>query len=130
MTRVANCWTVKMACSRLLNGSFELRKKNLTLLGTEKKNTSKPLQKLLLFKAGSIEFFHMMHSDTQVSDGKGSKPDITLHYNNTEGGVENLDKMTSTPTYNAYVLWTWNMEYRLQEGLFLEDLVNAELSQK
>ncbi|KRZ72739.1 PiggyBac transposable element-derived protein 4 [Trichinella papuae] len=38
----------------------------------------------------------MMHNDTQVSEGKGSKPDIILHYNNTKGGVDNLDKMTST----------------------------------
>ncbi|KAL1227120.1 Zinc finger MYM-type protein [Trichinella pseudospiralis] len=26
-----------------------------------------------------------MHNDNQVSDGKGSKPDIILHYNNTKG---------------------------------------------
>ncbi|XP_003369100.1 piggyBac transposable element-derived protein 4 [Trichinella spiralis] len=37
-----------------------------------------------------------MHNDNRVSDGKGSKPDIILHYNNTKGGVDNLDKMTST----------------------------------
>ncbi|KRZ18514.1 hypothetical protein T11_7583 [Trichinella zimbabwensis] len=34
-----------------------------------------------------------MHNDIEVSDGKSSKPDIKLHYNNTKGGVDNLDKM-------------------------------------
>ncbi|KRX29858.1 hypothetical protein T06_4061 [Trichinella sp. T6] len=37
-----------------------------------------------------------MHNDNQVCDGKGSKPDIILHYNITKGGVDNLDKMTPT----------------------------------
>ncbi|KRX32146.1 hypothetical protein T06_16340, partial [Trichinella sp. T6] len=36
-----------------------------------------------------------MHNDNQVCDGKGSKPDIILHYNIAKGGVDNLDKMTS-----------------------------------
>ncbi|KRX31355.1 hypothetical protein T06_5649 [Trichinella sp. T6] len=37
-----------------------------------------------------------MHNVNQVCDGKGSKPDIILHYSNTEGDVDNLDKMAST----------------------------------
>ncbi|KRZ81405.1 PiggyBac transposable element-derived protein 4, partial [Trichinella sp. T8] len=89
-----------------------------------------------------------MHNVNQVCDGKGSKPDIILHYNNTEGGVDNLDKMTSTYScqgmtvrwplvifyniidvyaYNAYVLWTekhpaWNVGRLHKRRLFVEEL--------
>ncbi|KRY06858.1 hypothetical protein T12_2873 [Trichinella patagoniensis] len=92
-----------------------------------------------------------MHNDTRVSDGKGSMPDIILHYNNTKGGVDNLDKMTSTyscqrmtarwplivfytiidvSAYNANVLWTekhrtWNARRLHKRRLFLEELGKA-----
>ncbi|KRX26265.1 PiggyBac transposable element-derived protein 4 [Trichinella nelsoni] len=92
-----------------------------------------------------------MHNDNRVSDGKGNKPDIILHYNNTKGGVDNLDKMTSTyfcqrmtarwplviycniidvSAYNAYVLWTekhpaWNVGRLHKRRLFLEELGKA-----
>ncbi|KRY43408.1 hypothetical protein T01_10170 [Trichinella spiralis] len=92
-----------------------------------------------------------MHNDNQVCDGKGSKPEIILHYNNTKGGVDNLDKMTSTyscqrmsarwplvifyniidvSAYNAYVLWTekhsaWNVGRLRKRRLFLEELGKA-----
>ncbi|KRZ82854.1 hypothetical protein T08_4621 [Trichinella sp. T8] len=36
-----------------------------------------------------------MHNNTQVSDRKGSKPDIIVHYNNTKSSVNNLDQVTS-----------------------------------
>ncbi|KRY54586.1 hypothetical protein T03_17593 [Trichinella britovi] len=89
-----------------------------------------------------------MHNDNQVSDGKGRKPDIILHYNITKGGVDNLGKMTSTyscqrmtarwplvifyniidvSAYNAYVLWTekhptWNARRLHKRRLFVEEL--------
>ncbi|KAL1232358.1 PiggyBac transposable element-derived protein [Trichinella spiralis] len=92
-----------------------------------------------------------MHNDNQVCHGKGSKPEIILHYNNTKGGVDNLDKMTSTyscqrmsarwplvifyniidvSAYNAYVLWTekhsaWNVGRLRKRRLFLEELGKA-----
>ncbi|KRX51580.1 hypothetical protein T06_9807 [Trichinella sp. T6] len=92
-----------------------------------------------------------MHNDNQVCDGKGSKPDIILHYNITKGGVDNLDKMTPTyscqrmtarwslvifcniidvSAYNAYVLWTekhpaWNARRLHKRRLFLEELGKA-----
>ncbi|KRX31322.1 hypothetical protein T06_14533, partial [Trichinella sp. T6] len=92
-----------------------------------------------------------MHNDNQVCDGKGSKPDIILHYNITKGGVDNLDKMTSTyscqrmtarwpsvifyniidvSAYNAYVLWTekhptWNARRLHKRRLFVEELGKA-----
>ncbi|KRY04939.1 PiggyBac transposable element-derived protein 4, partial [Trichinella patagoniensis] len=92
-----------------------------------------------------------MHNDNQVCDGKGSKPDIILHYNNTKSGVDNLDKMASTyscqgmtvrwplvifyniidvSAYNAYVLWTekhpaWNVGRLHKRRLFLEELGKA-----
>ncbi|KRX59338.1 PiggyBac transposable element-derived protein 4 [Trichinella sp. T9] len=92
-----------------------------------------------------------MHNDNRVSDGKGRKPDIILHYNNTKGGVDNLDKMTSTyscqrmtarwplvifyniidvSAYNAYVLWTekhptWNAGRLHKRRLFVEELGKA-----
>ncbi|KRZ73101.1 PiggyBac transposable element-derived protein 4 [Trichinella papuae] len=47
-------------------------------------------------KNKNVLVLSMMHNDTEVSDGKSRKPDIILHYNNTKGGVDNLDKMTST----------------------------------
>ncbi|KRZ41382.1 hypothetical protein T4C_6009, partial [Trichinella pseudospiralis] len=120
-------------------------KKNLTLVGAIKKQaratmgTAAPTrQKTELFSICLFRRLHhhiTMHNDNQVSDGKGSKPDIILHYNNTKGGVDNLDKMASTyscqrmtarwplvifyniidvSAYNAYVLWTvkhpaWNV---------------------
>ncbi|KRY10248.1 PiggyBac transposable element-derived protein 4 [Trichinella patagoniensis] len=92
-----------------------------------------------------------MHNDNQVCDGKGSKPDIILHYNITRDGVDNLDKMTSTyycqrmtarwplvifyniidvSAYNAYVLWTekhptWNARRLHKRRLFVEELGKA-----
>ncbi|KAL1234425.1 PiggyBac transposable element-derived protein [Trichinella spiralis] len=36
-----------------------------------------------------------MYNNTQVSDGKDSKPDIIVHYNNTKSSVDNLDQVTS-----------------------------------
>ncbi|KRY70363.1 hypothetical protein T4A_8383 [Trichinella pseudospiralis] len=91
-----------------------------------------------------------MHNDDRVSDGKSSKPDIILHYNNTKGGEDNLDKMASTysrqrmttrwllvmfyiidvSAYNAYVLWTekhltWNAGLLHKRQLLLEKLGKA-----
>ncbi|KRY24826.1 hypothetical protein T01_13961 [Trichinella spiralis] len=75
-----------------------------------------------------------MHNDNQVCDRKGSKPDIILHYNNTKGGVDNLDKMTSTYScqrisarwplvifYNIIDVSAYNAYRRL----FLEELGKA-----
>ncbi|KRX37671.1 PiggyBac transposable element-derived protein 4 [Trichinella murrelli] len=102
-------------------------------------------------KNKNVMVLSTMHNDNQVCDGKGSKPDIILHYNNTKGGVDNLDKMTSTyscqrmtarwplvifyniidvSAYNAYVLWTekhpaWNVGRLHKRRLFLEELGKA-----
>ncbi|KRZ08871.1 PiggyBac transposable element-derived protein 4 [Trichinella zimbabwensis] len=153
----------------------ELRKKNLTLVGTVKKNKPELPWELLHLqgrelnssrfafsedctivsyvpkKNKNVLVLSTMHNDTRVSDGKGSKPDIILHYNNTKGGVDNLDKMTSTyscqrktvrwplvifyniidvSAYNAYVLWTekhptWNAGRLHKRRLFLEELGKA-----
>ncbi|KAL1241616.1 PiggyBac transposable element-derived protein [Trichinella spiralis] len=153
----------------------ELRKKNLTLVGTVKKNKPELPWELLhlqgrelnstrfafsedftivsyvLKKNKNFLVLSTMHNGTRVSDGKGSMPDIILHYNNTKGGVHNLDKMTSTyfcqrmtarwplivfytiidvSAYNAYVLWTekhptWNAGRLHKRRLFLEELGKA-----
>ncbi|KRX80363.1 PiggyBac transposable element-derived protein 4, partial [Trichinella sp. T6] len=102
-------------------------------------------------KNKNVMVLRNMHNDNQVCDGKGIKPDIILHYNITKGGVDNLDKMTSTYScqrmtarwplvifyniidvcaYNAYVLWTekhlaWNVGRLHKRRLFLEELVKA-----
>ncbi|KRY51705.1 PiggyBac transposable element-derived protein 4 [Trichinella britovi] len=47
-------------------------------------------------KNKNVMVLSTIHNDSQVCDGKGSKPDIILHYNSPKGGVDNLDKMTST----------------------------------
>ncbi|KRZ18282.1 PiggyBac transposable element-derived protein 4 [Trichinella zimbabwensis] len=98
----------------------QLRKKNLTLVGTVKKNSPELPRELLLLQGREVNssrftfsedctivsympkknknvlVLSTMHNDTRVSDGKGRKPDIILHYTNTKGGVNDLDKMTST----------------------------------
>ncbi|KRY44280.1 PiggyBac transposable element-derived protein 4 [Trichinella britovi] len=145
----------------------ELKKKNLTLVGTQE--LPRELLQLQGRKLNSSTFafsedctivsyrpkknknvmvLSNMHNDNQVSDGKGRKPDIILHYNITKGGVDNLGKMTSTyscqrmtarwplvifyniidvSAYNAYVLWTekhptWNARRLHKRRLFVEEL--------
>ncbi|KRZ26809.1 hypothetical protein T4C_9919 [Trichinella pseudospiralis] len=154
----------------------KLRKKNLTLVGTVKKNKLDcELDQELLHLQGrelnssrfvfsedctivsyvpkknkNVLVLSTMHNDDRVSDGKSSKPDIILHYNNTKGGEDNLDKMASTysrqrmttrwllvmfyiidvSAYNAYVLWTekhltWNAGLLHKRQLLLEKLGKA-----
>ncbi|KRX72057.1 PiggyBac transposable element-derived protein 4, partial [Trichinella sp. T6] len=148
---------------------------NLTLVGTVKKNKPELPRELLQLqgrklnsstfafsedctiesyrpkKNKNVIVLSTMHNDNQVCDGKGSKPDIILHYNIAKGGVDNLDKMTSTyscqrmtarwslvifcniidvSAYNAYVLWTekhpaWNARRLHKRRLFLEELGKA-----
>ncbi|KRY04249.1 hypothetical protein T01_6958, partial [Trichinella spiralis] len=69
-----------------------------------------------------------MHNDNQVCDGKGSKPEIILHYNNTKGVI--LYNIIDVSAYNAYVLWTekhpaWNVGRLHKRRLFLEELGKA-----
>ncbi|KRY42294.1 hypothetical protein T01_13703 [Trichinella spiralis] len=93
--------------------SVELRKKNFTLLDTPEL----PRELLLLQgrvvnssryafsedltivarmpKDKNVLALSAMYNNTQVSDGKDSKPDIIVHYNNTKSSVDNLDQVTS-----------------------------------
>ncbi|KRX55631.1 PiggyBac transposable element-derived protein 4 [Trichinella sp. T9] len=148
----------------------ELKKKNLTLVGTpelpwellhlkgRELNSTRfafsedcTIVSYVLKRNKNFLVLSTMHNDTRVSDGKGSMPDIILHYNNTKGGVDNLDKMTSTyscqrmtarwplivfytiidvSAYNANVLWTekhrtWNARRLHKRRLFLEELGKA-----
>ena len=92
-----------------------------------------------------------LHRDAAVSSREDKKPDIILEYNQTKGGVDNLDKVTGTYTcqrrtarwrmvvfhnildvsaYNAFVLWMainpgWNAQKTLKRRLFLEELGRA-----
>ncbi|KRZ01665.1 hypothetical protein T11_13180 [Trichinella zimbabwensis] len=64
-----------------------------------------------------------MHNDTQVSERKGSKPDIILHYNNTKGGVDNLDKMTSTYSCQRMTArWPLVVFYNMIDGIGIQRL--------
>ncbi|KRZ55972.1 PiggyBac transposable element-derived protein 4 [Trichinella nativa] len=141
----------------------ELKKKNLTLAELATKGTATTTRQKIAFpenctiisylpkKNKNVLVLRTMHNVNQVCDGKGSKPDIILHYSNTEGGVDNLDKMASTYScqgmtvrwplvifyniidvyaYNAYVLWTekhpaWNVGRLHKRGLFVEELGKA-----
>ncbi|KRX82521.1 PiggyBac transposable element-derived protein 4, partial [Trichinella sp. T6] len=99
-------------------------------------------------KNKNVTVLSEMHNDNQVCDQKGSKPDIILHYNITKGGVDNLDKMTSTyscqrmtarwplvifyniievSAYNAYTEKhpAWNVGRLHKRRLFLEELGKA-----
>lgn len=92
-----------------------------------------------------------LHRDAAVSSREDKKPDIILEYNQTKGGVDNLDKVTGTYTcqrrtarwpmvvfhnildvsaYNAFVLWMainpgWNAQKTFKRRLFLEELGRA-----
>ncbi|KRY47527.1 hypothetical protein T03_9903 [Trichinella britovi] len=90
-------------------------KKNLTLVGIVKKNKPELPREVLQLqgrklnsstfafsedctivscrpkKNKNVMVLSTMHNVNRVSDGKGGKPDIILHYNNTKGGVDNLD---------------------------------------
>ncbi|XP_003381511.1 conserved hypothetical protein [Trichinella spiralis] len=92
--------------------SVELRKKNFTLLDTVKKTSQSYHENCYSFKAEyafsedltivarmpkdkNVLALSAMYNNTQVSDGKDSKPDIIVHYNNTKSSVDNLDQVTS-----------------------------------
>uniref|UniRef100_A0A8C1HMV5 PiggyBac transposable element-derived protein domain-containing protein n=1 Tax=Cyprinus carpio carpio TaxID=630221 RepID=A0A8C1HMV5_CYPCA len=99
-------------------------------------------------KNKNVLLMSTFHRDAKVSDKDHKKPEIILHYNQTKGGVDNLDKVVATYTcqrktarwpmviffnmldvsaYNSFVLWTkinpsWNKGKNSKRRLFLEEL--------
>lgn len=150
----------------------ELLKKKLTMVGTVRKKKPElplallgtkdraPLSSKFTFserttvvsycpkKNKNALVMSTLHRDAAVSSREDKKPDIILDYNKYKGGVDNLDKVTSTYTckrktnrwpmvvfynmldvsaYNAFVVWTdtvpgWNAGKPFKRRLFLEEL--------
>ncbi|XP_052463478.1 piggyBac transposable element-derived protein 4-like [Carassius gibelio] len=99
-------------------------------------------------KNKNVLLMSTFHRDAKVSDKDHKKPEIILDYNQTKGGVDNLDKVVATYTcqrktarwpmviffnmldvsaYNSFVLWTkinpsWNKGNFSRRRLFLEEL--------
>ncbi|KAL7868866.1 hypothetical protein SRHO_G00102500 [Serrasalmus rhombeus] len=100
----------------------ELLKRNLTMVGTVKKNNPElppemlqvkdraPLSSQFVFtdtttavsycpkKRRNVILMSTLHKDAAVSSGSDKKPIIILDYNKNKGGVDNLDKLTATYT--------------------------------
>ncbi|KRZ01727.1 PiggyBac transposable element-derived protein 4 [Trichinella zimbabwensis] len=92
-----------------------------------------------------------MHKDASLSTVKGCKPEMSLDYNASKGGVDNMDKMLASYTSqrmtakwplvvfyniidvsanNGYLLWThcnpeWNASKMYRRRLYLEELGKA-----
>ncbi|XP_039550046.1 piggyBac transposable element-derived protein 4-like, partial [Pimephales promelas] len=150
----------------------ELLKKKVTMLGTVRKNKPELPSELLAMKnrkvtssmfaftekatvvsycpkkGKNVLLMSTMHKDAVLSDREDRKPQMVLDYNETKGGVDNLDKVTATyscrrmtarwplviffniidvSAYNAFVLWReinkdWNSGKLSRRRIFLEQL--------
>lgn len=151
----------------------ELLDKNLTLCGTIQKNKtfvppeflpsrSRPLHSSIFTFQNEVTLVSYVtnpnkcvillstehHTDSIVEGDSAMKPEIIAHYNDTKGGVDNLDRMIGEYTcqrqtrrwpyalfmnlidiaaVNAFVLWIhlhpeWNKSYRERRRLFLLEL--------
>ncbi|KAJ8384204.1 hypothetical protein AAFF_G00207520 [Aldrovandia affinis] len=153
----------------------ELLKRKLTMVGTVRKNKPElppallsterraELSSKFAFTAThslvsyvpkrkrNVILMSTVHKNATVSTAEHRKPHIILDYNSNKGGVDCLDKLTSTYTckrktgrwpmvvfhnildvsaYNAYVVWlvidpTWNTGKKYKRRLFLAELGKA-----
>ncbi len=153
----------------------ELLKRKVTMLGTVRKNKPELPPELLAVKnrevtssvfaftdkatvvsycpkkGKNVLLLSTMHKDAALSSREDKKPQMVLDYNETKGGVDNLDKVTATyscrrmtarwplviffhiidvSAYNAFVIWCeinkdWNRGKLSQRRIFLEQLGNA-----
>ncbi|KAF2891379.1 hypothetical protein ILUMI_14794, partial [Ignelater luminosus] len=105
-----------------LDLSREIKKKNLTLLGTIRKNKPELLQELVITrgrdvystkfgyqdkamlafycpKKGKIATLPLtMHDSGQISETEKKKPQMIIDYNKTMSGVDTMDKLVRTYT--------------------------------
>ncbi|XP_051982284.1 piggyBac transposable element-derived protein 4-like [Xyrauchen texanus] len=150
----------------------ELLKRKVTMLGTVRKNKPELPSELLAMKnrkvtssmfaftekatvvsycpkkGKNVLLMSTMHKDAVLSTREDRKPQMVLDYNETKGGVDNLDKVTATyscrrmtarwplviffniidvSAYNAFVLWSeinkdWNSGKLSRRRIFLEQL--------
>ncbi|XP_061085309.1 uncharacterized protein LOC133118973 [Conger conger] len=153
----------------------ELLKRKLTLIGTVRKNKPELPAELLSMKnraAQSSKFaftdttalvsyspkrgkhdvlMSTLHKDAKISTREDQKPEMILDYNATNGGLDNLDKVTGSyscermtarwplvisynivdvSAYNAFVIWTeifpdWKASKLFKRRLFLKELGRA-----